>query len=198
MAHVNQDDDRTVPIDFTKADPSTRPIPVVADRSVVPAAPQVAPAGWPGPGPTSWTAPQPYPQLQTDQRPASAAVLVIAWVSAAITFGYMLPWAIAATRGRSNQAAIGVVNLLLGWSFIGWVAALVMACQAHATRTMMPVNVVVATQYVAPQPGYAAPGHPTQPYPTPPAPPAAGWYPSPAGAGQEYWDGHTWTGHRAP
>ncbi|ROS30378.1 superinfection immunity protein [Cellulomonas sp. PhB150] len=198
---MSSDDDRTAPIDLTKSDPVTRPIPVVAGRSVVPAAPpaQHGPAVEPGygvataPPPGAW-GPQPSatawagPQVQTDQRPASAAVLIIAWVGAAFTVGYMLPWAIAATRGRSNQAAIGLLNLFLGWSFIGWVAALVMACQSHSVRVLAPVNVMVATQYVPP-------GYPTGQQP---APAPAGWYASPAGYGQEYWDGRAWTGHRAP
>jgi len=193
---MSQDD--TAPIDLTKADPITRPIPVVTAQSVVPAAQPVPAAAPPGYGvtapPAGGWAPQPTatawaaPQVQTDQRPASAAVLVIAWIAAAFSVGYMLPWAIAASRGRSNQAAIGVLNLFLGWSFVGWVAALVMACQAHSVRVFAPVNVMVATQYVSP--GYG-PGQ--QPQPTP-----AGWYPSPAGYGQEYWDGRAWTGHRAP
>lgn len=56
---------------------------------------------------------------------------VIAWVVAILTAGYMLPWAIAATRGKSNSGAIGWINLLLGWTVIGWIIALVMACTAH-------------------------------------------------------------------
>ncbi|MFI5428579.1 superinfection immunity protein [Aeromicrobium sp. UC242_57] len=56
---------------------------------------------------------------------------VIAWIVAIVTAGYMLPWAIAATRGKSNSGAIGWINLLLGWSIIGWIVALVMACSAH-------------------------------------------------------------------
>lgn len=54
-----------------------------------------------------------------------------AWIIAIITVGYMLPWAIAATRGKSNSGAIGWLNLLLGWSVIGWIIALVMACGPH-------------------------------------------------------------------
>jgi hypothetical protein len=117
----------------------------------------------------------------TDQRPTNGALVAVAWVVAVFTFAYMLPWAIAATRGRSNQAAIGVLNLFLGWSFIGWVVALVMACQPHALRMVAPVNVMVATHYAG----------------QPAAPPPAGWYPAPTGFGQEYWDGRAWTGHRA-
>lgn len=54
-----------------------------------------------------------------------------AWIIAILTMGYMLPWAIAATRGKSNSGAIGWLNLLLGWSVIGWIIALVMACGVH-------------------------------------------------------------------
>jgi hypothetical protein len=129
--------------------------------------------------------------LATDQRAASGAVVAIAWVSAVLTLAYMLPWAIAVTRGRSNMAAIGLLNLLLGWSLIGWVVALVMACQAHApVLGMTPVNVVFAQQF--PHAQFAGPIPPAAPHP------AAGWYPSPDGEGRQYWDGNGWTGHRAP
>lgn len=138
----------------------------------------------------------PNPQWQrlapvTDQRTPSGAVVVVAWISAVLTLAYMLPWAIAATRGRSNMAAIGVLNLLLGWSLIGWIAALVMACQAHApVAGQAPVNVVFAQQFPSAQ--FAGPVPPVTPVT------AAGWYPSPDGNGQQYWDGRAWTGHRAP
>ena len=51
-----------------------------------------------------------YPQVpvRTDQRTPNAAVVAIAWICAVLTLLYMLPWAIAATRGKSNQAMIGV------------------------------------------------------------------------------------------
>jgi T4 superinfection immunity protein len=64
-------------------------------------------------------------------RSAKPVQAIIAWVAAILTVGYMLPWAIAATRGKSNSGAIGLINLLLGWSVIGWIVALVMACSAH-------------------------------------------------------------------
>lgn len=71
-------------------------------------------------------------------RPApNVALIVIAWVIATVTFFYMLPWAIAATRGKSNQLAIGLVNFLLGWSLIGWIVALVMACGAEPHQTIV-------------------------------------------------------------
>ncbi|MEN9945340.1 MAG: hypothetical protein RLY18_1298 [Pseudomonadota bacterium] len=40
---------------------------------------------------------------------------------------YFLPVAIAFYRKRTNTGAIFALNLFLGWSFIGWVIALVWA-----------------------------------------------------------------------
>jgi hypothetical protein len=68
--------------------------------------------------------------LVTDQR-TSGIEITFAWILTVLTLGYLLPWAIAATRGKSNSVAVGVLNLLLGWTVIGWVIALVMACTAH-------------------------------------------------------------------
>jgi hypothetical protein len=70
------------------------------------------------------------PVVMTDAR-TNGAEVVIAWILTLLSVGYMLPWAIAATRGKSNSAAVGLVNFLLGWTFIGWIVALVMACTAH-------------------------------------------------------------------
>jgi len=38
---------------------------------------------------------------------------------------YLAPWLLAVLRRHHNAAAIFVLNLLLGWTFIGWVVALV-------------------------------------------------------------------------
>ena len=73
-------------------------------------------------------------RIVTDQktRVVSAPVAIIV---AILTGGYMLPWAIAATRGKTNSTTIGWVNFLLGWTIVGWVVALVMACRPHRTTT---------------------------------------------------------------
>ncbi|MDQ0393127.1 superinfection immunity protein [Labrys monachus] len=44
---------------------------------------------------------------------------------AIILLFYFLPWVIALLRGHRNSTAIFVLNLFLGWTFIGWVVALV-------------------------------------------------------------------------
>ena len=69
-------------------------------------------------------------QLVTDKksRPISATISI---VLAVLSVGYMLPWMIAALRGKSNHWAVMVLNLLLGWTLIGWVIALVMAVNSH-------------------------------------------------------------------
>lgn len=43
---------------------------------------------------------------------------------------YMVPTIVASIRKVPNVGGVAVVNLLTGWSLIGWVAALVMACLA--------------------------------------------------------------------
>ena len=43
---------------------------------------------------------------------------------------YFLPSFIAACRGHHNAGAIFALNLLLGWTFIGWVMAVVWALTA--------------------------------------------------------------------
>lgn len=38
---------------------------------------------------------------------------------------YFLPWLVATMRQKRNSTAIGVLNLFLGWTGLGWVLALV-------------------------------------------------------------------------
>jgi hypothetical protein len=122
------------------------------------------------------------PAVMTDQR-TNGVVVLVAWVVALFSFFYMLPWAIAASRGKSNATAVGLVNFLVGWTFIGWVVALAMTCGAHQTLFAggQTINVLVAPQFPRAQ-----------------LPPPSGWYPAPDGsAGQQFWDGRSWTQHRS-
>lgn len=86
----------------------------------------------------------------TDQRTgaARAASATHAWIWAFVTVGYMFPWALAASRGLRNSAGIFWLNLLAGWTVIGWIAALIMAAGRHQ---------VVAPP---PQPAYYQPRQP--------------------------------------
>jgi len=42
-------------------------------------------------------------------------------------FLYFLPTIIARSRGHHNTMAVFVLNLFLGWTFVGWVVAMVWA-----------------------------------------------------------------------
>jgi hypothetical protein len=43
---------------------------------------------------------------------------------------YLVPFLIAAVRGHRNVMAIGMLNLLLGWTVLGWIVAFVWAFTA--------------------------------------------------------------------
>ena len=69
-------------------------------------------------------------RIVTDKklRPVSAPVAIVV---AVLSGGYMLPWAIAAVRGTRNAGTVFWVNLLLGWTVVGWIVALVMSIREH-------------------------------------------------------------------
>lgn len=69
-------------------------------------------------------------RVDTDAK-VDKAQMIVAWVITVMTLGYMLPWAVAASRGKSNALPVALVNFFVGWTLIGWVVALVMACGAH-------------------------------------------------------------------
>lgn len=50
---------------------------------------------------------------------------LIILISLALIVIYFLPTIIAYERGHKNAFAILVLNILLGWSIIGWVIALI-------------------------------------------------------------------------
>ena len=54
------------------------------------------------------------------------ATKVVSVIVAIVTAGYMLPWAIAAVRDVPHWLVFWI-NLLLGWTIIGWIVALVMS-----------------------------------------------------------------------
>jgi Superinfection immunity protein len=66
----------------------------------------------------------------TDQRNNGSATIV-AILAAVLTAGYMVPWLVAAARGKSNHWTVFWVNLLLGWTVVGWVVAIIMALGPH-------------------------------------------------------------------
>ena len=47
-----------------------------------------------------------------------------------IAAAYFAPTIVAVVRHHHQTGSIVVINLLLGWTFVGWVVALAMACGA--------------------------------------------------------------------
>ena len=41
---------------------------------------------------------------------------------------YFVPWIVALSRDHHQRLAIGILNLVAGWSVVGWIVALVWAC----------------------------------------------------------------------
>jgi hypothetical protein len=71
-----------------------------------------------------------YLEIVTDKQDRARQALV-AWAAAFGTCGYLLPWAIATTRGKANAPVIGTINFFAGWTVIGWFVALGMAVGGH-------------------------------------------------------------------
>jgi hypothetical protein len=55
---------------------------------------------------------------------------IVAIVVAVLTAGYMAPWAVAAVRDVRHWGVFWI-NLLLGWTIIGWIWALVLALRSQ-------------------------------------------------------------------
>lgn len=56
---------------------------------------------------------------------------------------YFIPTIIATSRHKANLAPIIAVNVLLGWSVVGWIVALAWALSTQSVDTM-PVGVAPA------------------------------------------------------
>lgn len=72
----------------------------------------------------------------------STTLRVIAWVVAAGTLGYMLPWALAVQRNLPRHKSLGVLNLTLGWTGIGWICAMIEALLWRPTRFWRDLDAV--------------------------------------------------------
>jgi hypothetical protein len=59
---------------------------------------------------------------------------------------YFLPTVIAVNRGHHNALAISALNLLLGWTFLGWVIAFVWACTQTQKRDPIEHDDVLVTR----------------------------------------------------
>ncbi|RNI25519.1 superinfection immunity protein [Flexivirga caeni] len=88
-----------------------------------------------------------YSSFVAVSRPAaSGTVIVIAWILALCSMLYLLPWAVAATRNKSGEIAIFLINFFLGWTVIGWFVALIMACCPEPQTPVVVINHVPPPQ----------------------------------------------------
>jgi Superinfection immunity protein len=60
-------------------------------------------------------------------------------LTAILAFLYFIPLMVACGRNHHQAMAIGLVNVLFGWTLLGWCVALCMACTAvRPTHTPTP------------------------------------------------------------
>jgi hypothetical protein len=57
-----------------------------------------------------------------------------------LLFFYCIPLGVAANRKHQNFGAICALNLLLGWTFLGWVAALVWALTTARQQSVVIID----------------------------------------------------------
>lgn len=73
---------------------------------------------------------------------SSAGGAVAGWiVIIAAILAYWAPTAVAVFRHVPNTGSVIVINALLGWTVVGWIVALAMACRSRYPRqqiTIMP------------------------------------------------------------
>lgn len=49
-------------------------------------------------------------------------------------FAYLIPAVIAIIRNHKNKLAIFMTNIFFGWTFLGWVVALVWSCTSNTSK----------------------------------------------------------------
>ena len=67
----------------------------------------------------------------------TGGLLAILFIIGAIIF-YFLPSIVADKRNHNNLSAIMALNLFLGWTFLGWVIALVWALTDNVAKDVAP------------------------------------------------------------
>lgn len=67
-------------------------------------------------------------------------VILIGILFAVCVALYLAPSLFAAARNHHNSGAIFVLNLFAGWTFLGWLIALVWACTSSAPAQIVVIN----------------------------------------------------------
>jgi Superinfection immunity protein len=68
----------------------------------------------------------------------SGSVVLGLFVWALIIAAYWIPTVIAFARHVPNEGSVAVINGFLGWTFIGWVVAMAMACRSVPNALASP------------------------------------------------------------
>jgi hypothetical protein len=63
----------------------------------------------------------------------TAIVFIFGFIGVSFAL-YFIPAIVAGIRHHRNEMAIFMLNLFLGWTLVGWVAALVWACTADTLQ----------------------------------------------------------------
>lgn len=95
------------------------------------------------------------------------ATVVLSGITAALIGLYLLPVLLGWARHVPDLAVIAVVNVLLGWTLVGWVVALALSLRS----TTPAVPAVQMFQQLPPSPLPPGAGWPRPAAPGPPAPP---------------------------
>jgi Superinfection immunity protein len=97
---------------------------------------------------------------------SAVGVLIAILIGASL---YFVPWIVAGIRHVPNLGSVIVINLFLGWTVIGWVVALAMACRSLP----QPQQHMVPPGYFPPSgPGYSPQAGHGAPQPYQPLPPS--------------------------
>lgn len=69
--------------------------------------------------------------MNTEHLPQVIQILGMMVAFVAVIFLYWVPSMVASNRHHRDVGAISIINLFLGWTFIGWVIALAWACSGN-------------------------------------------------------------------
>ncbi len=61
-------------------------------------------------------------------------------LSLVVVAGYFIPLIVALVRRKTGRMQVFIVNLFFGWTFIGWVIALVMAFGSDSVTVVHTVD----------------------------------------------------------
>lgn len=68
----------------------------------------------------------------SDQALVTGQLILALGLFAAMCAAYMAPWIIALVRKKRNATPILIVNLVFGWTMLGWVVCLAWAFSVDA------------------------------------------------------------------